>query len=815
MRATSMIMSHLAQRKVRFVLCILFFTAASIILAIFSGISVLQATPLLWMFWFALLFVSAMLCPHITGDNLLLGFGPDLVLLNVAMLVPQPWTIGIIVVCVLSVLYMIWAESIAWALAAILSTMVSVLPSAVIGRYVDDMYRTTVVLPNIVIYVLLVFCLSYTTSRIGIACVITALREGTFPGNLKHLDWKLVIVKPFVLCGITTLIFSVRLFPRIMPDPQWDTAANILLSLVLLSALFRLGNLGINSLSKRHRLEYLDAASSSLSLSTKDVMYSTKQLMSKMYPYMKVSVSSATPRDNGYESSVVSGAISSTHGPLHIAITRSVWNRSFDEVDNLVVNLIASMLRVIYRIRMETSSLQKAANTDPLTGLANYRAFEATFSEQQESAGNPVCSMIFIDVDKFKRINDSYGHQVGNEVLQIIARRLRSAVDAQHMVARLGGDEFVIILSGIGNFQEVQTLAKHVARYVNKVVPTSGGLVPIKISFGISIGDSGKDYRRLMEEADRRMYESRRGVTSRTIQPDLRGGNGTVATVPERYPANTQQGRCERSLPSQAEIEEIVARAIEKDVIQVYYQPIVNLRTRTVYALESLVRYHDPKLGDIPVADIVKTADRRSLTSALSDSMLLHSTADMAVFNKIESDLQIIAINATLNDMLDPLFEAHLIAAMKRYQNLRIIVEITEESMSHADGKTLDEVGAFVRSNGIDISLDDSGTVYSELSILSSLPVAAIKIDKSIVDKLEQSVTQTLVRGLLNVCEQLNVEIVFEGVETKHQEQLISSLGGHLVQGFLYGHPIDAVETGIRLHISGLEMLPNQVWPSM
>ncbi|MFT8331870.1 MAG: EAL domain-containing protein [Bifidobacterium psychraerophilum] len=253
--------------------------------------------------------------------------------------------------------------------------------------------------------------------------------------------------------------------------------------------------------------------------------------------------------------------------------------------------------------------------------------------------------------------------------------------------------------------------------------------------------------------------------------------------------------------------------AIQRDAIEIYYQPIINLNTRRLLALEALVRYHDPEFGDIPVADILRVASEHDLTGAISESMLMHAVADTAIFHEIEPELVLVNVNVTMADLLNPQFRAHLQQTVESNPDLHIIIEITEDSLSTTTEAELKSVEQFVKKRHIDLALDDAGTLYSELAVLVRLPVRVVKIDKSIVDRLPSARVSALMMGFVSTCDKLNIEVVFEGIETPEQEKAIREFGGRLVQGFLYGRPINAMETGIRLQTSGLSMQADQEWP--
>ncbi|MFT8648939.1 MAG: bifunctional diguanylate cyclase/phosphodiesterase [Bifidobacterium psychraerophilum] len=803
--------------------------AATMLLSIISfGIYMsspnLIARPLLWTFWFAGFMIAAWWCPHIAGRNLLIGFGPDLMLLSATLILPERGLLWLLIMCALTFHYFIWSKSVRRALLGISSTMVAALPGWIISESIGgitafDGQRNQHALSSLSL--LLLLCLTFTAVRLCLATLITMYTERTFPGTLRHLNWTQVLVMPLIYCVVPTILVTMRSLPRIVADAQWNEAFNVLTVLVMSSGTFRIIEGLVSGLSKRNRLLQLEKATDSLSLSTQRILSSATVLLSSIYPRMRVSLAVKPPRTGPYSSTLLSGTITSTDGPLRIIVVRTVWNKPFDEVDRLAVNLIASMLRIIYRVRLETSRLTVAANTDPLTGVSNFRGFETALA-QQDILGNPDgAAAIFIDVDQFKSINDSYGHQAGNEVLQALARRLTEAVGQDKLIARLGGDEFAIVISGVHTHKEAKPYIKRVEESVNRPVMTGAGPIPLHISHGLSFTRSGKDYQSLLDEADVRMYASRRKqASSQKVSPPVSPIDFSALMPPAPLLQPSVFG-LEDDFPPEPrpshqhsqDRDDAVALAIQRDAIEIYYQPIINLNTRRLLALEALVRYHDPEFGDIPVADILRVASEHDLTGAISESMLMHAVADTAIFHEIEPELVLVNVNVTMSDLLNPQFRAHLQQTVESNPDLHIIIEITEDSLSTTTEAELKSVEQFVKKRHIDLALDDAGTLYSELAVLVRLPVRVVKIDKSIVDRLPSARVSALMMGFVSTCDKLNIEVVFEGIETPEQEKAIREFGGRLVQGFLYGRPINAMETDIRLQTSGLSMQADQEWP--
>lgn len=828
----------------------------------------ITAQPWLWTFWLLGFACVAWWCPHIAGKNVLLGFGPDILLLSTTLILPERNILWPLIMCLLCGYCLLWSRSLNRSILAIVTTILSALPGRILSEYLggitafdgqDHQQRMTSMT------LLIMLCLTFSAARLCFAVAITLYTEGGFPGSLKHLNWTQLLIMPFAYCVTPAVLISLRSLPPILANTQWNEAFNVLLALLGSAATFRLIEEIGNALSKRQRLYKLERASDTLSVSTKHIMDSATKLLASIYPRMRVELGEA-PRGQGrLSSSLQSEVISSPEGELRIIVVRRVWNRPFDDIDRLVVNLISSMLRIIYRVRIETNRLTLAANTDPLTGLSNYRGFEADLN-RQDIMGNPGDSAaIFMDIDNFKSINDTYGHQAGNDVLQSLARRLVEAVGEDKLIARLGGDEFVVVLTGAHTQRDAKRYVDSIEECVNRPVMTSSGPIPLHISHGLAFTRADADYRSLLEEADARMYASRRNrAVSRNIPATFfnriasannrqntqrQMGETPLASVPQvsdgvqptspvvaasdrspqtrskhPLPTHTEAAHTEATQSNQATDSkhildgrrtqaDIIASAIQRDTIQIHYQPIINLNTRRILALEALLRYHDPDLGDVPVGEILRVAKERDLTGAISESMLMHAVADAGIFHDIEEELSIVNVNVTMSDLLDPLFRTHLQQAVVSHPELHIIIEITEDSLSTSMEDELKSVEDFVKTHHIDLALDDAGTIYSELAVLIRLPVRVVKIDKSIVDRLPNSRVSTLMSGFVATCDRLNIEVVFEGIENEDQERSIKALGGRLVQGFLYGRPINAMETAIRLQISGLRMQPYHEWP--
>ena len=429
--------------------------------------------------------------------------------------------------------------------------------------------------------------------------------------------------------------------------------------------------------------------------------------------------------------------------------------------------------------------LSKAANEakmDALTGLANrvelYRALDESLAIAR--AEQTVFGVLFLDLDRFKIVNDSMGHDAGDELLRIVADRLRAATRSTDVVARLGGDEFVVICRGLLAADSVEAVARQVLKRLSEPVSLNGRQHLISASVGVAIASASEERNadELVRDADAAMYKAKRDRSGYCVFDDA-----------------------QRSmLIDRLDIERDLNRAIDDKQLQVYYQPIVDVASRHLYGFEALVRWDHPHRGFISPAEFLPIAEDARLMSKIGELVLREACAQTAVWNHLIDEARSFRITVNVaeqqlvNDDL-PLLVSDVLA-WSGLEPRQLVLEITEDVMvEHLDGLT---VLHRLRDLGVNLAIDDFGTGQSSLSYIKQFDmVSTLKIDQTFVrDMHEGGANQAIIEAIIAMASALDLAIVAEGVERPDQLDALRQLGVHLMQGYLFDRPLSAESLG-------------------
>jgi diguanylate cyclase (GGDEF)-like protein len=402
--------------------------------------------------------------------------------------------------------------------------------------------------------------------------------------------------------------------------------------------------------------------------------------------------------------------------------------------------------------------------------LPNRAFFLARLDElngQLEDRG-PTFSILMLDLDRFKNVNDSLGHGAGDALLRQVALRLKSAVRATDVLARLGGDEFAIIQEGCDDQRVCSTeLAARIAKLVTEPFLLPGHRVEIGTSIGIAIApDHGSDQEQLLKKADLALYRSKSaGRNCFTIYDE--------AMSAELEARNTLEGD--------------LRDAIACCQLEVHYQPFVDALSGGRRGFEALVRWRHPTRGLIPPDQFIPLAEETGLIVPLGEFVLRQACADAAAW---PSDLAVAVNLSPIQFKEADLFE--MICAALRDSGLspqRLEIEITESVLLERGA----ENHAFMerlKSIGIELALDDFGTGYSSLSYLTAFPFDKIKIDKSFIRNLtHQPRSSAIISSIVTLARGLDMSVTAEGVETQEEFERLKTLGVNFAQGYLFGRP--------------------------
>jgi diguanylate cyclase (GGDEF)-like protein len=450
----------------------------------------------------------------------------------------------------------------------------------------------------------------------------------------------------------------------------------------------------------------------------------------------------------------------------------------------LFLALVPILRRVTVRLRRQMEEIEYRALYDQLTGLPNRTLFRDRVEQSILAARREHSSatVMFLDIDHFKEINDTLGHEAGDVLLQDLANRLGAEMRASETLARLGGDEFGILCAG--SAPEAALLAERLHDALHAAFVIQGFPLEVAISIGLAAyPEHGQDVDTLLRHADVAMY----------VAKEARAG--TTAYDPE------QDTNDEARLSLAGELR----RAIDEEQLVLHFQPKAELESGCIVGVEALVRWQHPERGFIPPNDFIPIAERTGLIKPLSRYVVATALRQCGAWRAAGLDLHV-AVNLTIPDLLD-LELPDLIAAELRKSNVRsdqLELEITESTIL-ADPFRVRQVLNRLNEMGLRIAIDDFGTGYSSLAYLRRLPVQTIKIDRSFVmDMCENASDATIVRSTIDLGRNLGLDVVAEGVESQEAFDALRAQGCTLAQGYFISRPLPADELAGLLEERGL-----------
>jgi diguanylate cyclase (GGDEF)-like protein len=435
---------------------------------------------------------------------------------------------------------------------------------------------------------------------------------------------------------------------------------------------------------------------------------------------------------------------------------------------------LSDLQKMQVQLLLREQRLAYDAFHDTLTGLPNRAWLMQRL--QYLTTQSQLYAVLFTDLDRFKVINDSLGHLVGDELLKQATRRLKSALPARATVARFGGDEFVILFEDIKNLAEATDLADQIQSELELPFKLYNYELFVSISIGITIGT--EDYQQpedILRDADIAMYQAKHK------------GRG-------RYDVFNPTTRDEAI--ARLELENDLRRAIDREEFCMYYQPIFCLQTNQICGFESLVRWNHPSGNLISPVKFIPIAEEIGLINALGWWILKQSLSQMQIWHQQLSDRgdRFLWININISPLqlkqINFAQDVKQILDDKGLHSSCLKLEITESCLlEYADS----EASALQQLKNLDIKLciDDFGTGYSSLSRLHELPINTLKIDRAFVKELDAKAKNSIVSTIINLAHVLNMDVVAEGIETEEQKQILRSLSCDYGQGYLLSMPLD------------------------
>ncbi len=401
---------------------------------------------------------------------------------------------------------------------------------------------------------------------------------------------------------------------------------------------------------------------------------------------------------------------------------------------------------------------------------------------------NQPCAVLFLDLDRFKLINDSLGHLVGDELLMDVARRLQECVREEDTVARLGGDEFVVLLESLREEAEAIETAKRILKQLKRGFYIQGHEIFTSTSIGIAISNPGyEQHDDLLRDADTAMYQAKQAGKDR-YEVFHSGMHGVALAA--------------------LKLENDLRHAVVRQEFQLYYQPIIALPTCQLMGFEALVRWHHSERGIVPPGDFVHIAEETGLIVPLGWWILEAACTQLQQWHNQYPLNQTLTMSVNISSKQfsqDDFVER--LASLLQSVNLRpgtLKLEITEGViMEHAD--SVAEKLTAIKALGICLGIDDFGTGYSSLNYLNRFPVDMLKIDRSFVRQMGKNESLEIVKTIVNLAHNLRMEVVAEGVETADQVAGLKAMNCEYAQGYFFSKPLNQEDTGVFLSQLALE----------
>ena len=438
-------------------------------------------------------------------------------------------------------------------------------------------------------------------------------------------------------------------------------------------------------------------------------------------------------------------------------------------LDRTIVQACVNLCAIAFEQEERKASIRRLAYFDALTGVANRASFEKRGREALATAigEDSGLAIHWIDLDNFKGINDTLGHQAGDALLRTVARRISLTLKPGEFLARLGGDEFVVLQPSVAGCEDVVGLARRLIEAANEPVELAGTRACVSASIGIARApQDGSDLNELMKKADLALYDAK-----------TQGQKGF----------NIFNDGIETRIASQWQIERELKEALAREEFELHFQPIVELATLEISGFDALIRWRRPGHGLVGPFHFLPVAEKAGLICEIGDWVLREACRLGAL---LPEPLRI-AVNLSPTQLLKPGFALNVAStlAAANFSPRRLELEITESALLLENADTLTCLRE-IRRLGVSIALDDFGTGFSALSHLRAFPVDRIKIDRSFVQEVDVSrETASIVRAIIGLARELGVRTTAEGIETEAHLRMLHSFGCDEIQGYLISRP--------------------------
>lgn len=456
---------------------------------------------------------------------------------------------------------------------------------------------------------------------------------------------------------------------------------------------------------------------------------------------------------------------------------RQQWGREDEEALILLRNILADAW-----LKIESQNeITKLAYYDGLTGLFNRTMFQIQM-EKILNLSNELdmkLGVMFLDLDDFKRVNDTLGHESGDILLQVLAKRIQDQLRSEDSICRFGGDEFLIMLPEIHHLDNIYPIAERVMSVFNEDVEIGENKLKVTASMGISVyPEDGSSVDALIKHADMAMYESK-----------YSGKNKYLVCTDEM----------KRRVNEKIELTNDLHSALANNELLLMYQPQINVEKDSIYGFEALIRWQHPDRGLVSPGVFIPLAEQSGLINSIGEWVLREACEQNVRWIKESYGEHIMAVNISVDQLKDDSF-ADLVAEVLKVTHMPpklLELEVTESVAIHETDKVIERL-ADLRAMGIAIAIDDFGTEYSSLSRLKKLPIDRLKLAMEFVHNIDKSnKDQALVKVIIELSRNMNLNLIAEGVETREELEYLINNGCTEIQGYYYFKPItvEAIES--------------------
>jgi diguanylate cyclase (GGDEF)-like protein len=459
------------------------------------------------------------------------------------------------------------------------------------------------------------------------------------------------------------------------------------------------------------------------------------------------------------------------------------FNAMADQIAHAESDLLAHQAELEQHVAERTQQLHHLAHHDPLTQLPNRRQLSTCLAAAltHAAATGQRVALLFVDLDNFKSINDTLGHNFGDRVLQSITERLRAVTGMRALLARLGGDEFTVLMQDVKSFEEVDELAGALVATLQAPLSVDGRILSTSASIGASVyPDHAADSEALLRAADVALFRAK----------EL-GRNRFTFYRPALYDAAAQRFRLEQSL----------RRAVEAGDLMLMYQPQLALHTVETIGVEALLRWKKPDGRIATATEFIHIAEKTGLIRELTEWVLRTATEAVVGWREQGWRHACVAINVSPMQFMENAFVEQVTQALTATGLPPSALELELTETVFQTGSATIEALRRLRALGVSVALDDFGSGYSSLTSLEQLPITRVKLDRTVVESVDSNPrSAAIARSIIMLCHGLGLQVMAEGVERAEQLAVLAQYAPVGVQGYLLAHPVPAAAVVTEAH---------------